>query len=139
MSAWIVSRAHIDALVQGLSRRELVDGKSPDEVGRILWEQNRRSVIAHYDRCPELSEEAVAAYRYRVPSVEISKGWLLTAVRCYCYQSCETDDWDQTTACAWIRALGEALRAEGTSLDDGPWGLEEEHVHGPGALAPNPS
>lgn len=47
MSAWIVSKTHIDYLVTALIRAELTD-KSPDEAGRMLWRECLASVAWRY-------------------------------------------------------------------------------------------
>jgi hypothetical protein len=48
VSAWIVARAHIDVLVQGLCEGEHVMHLDPDEVGRVLWRECLLSVAHRY-------------------------------------------------------------------------------------------
>lgn len=48
MSAWIVSKEHIDVLVQALAEGEIVVDIEPSEIGRILWRENLYSIWARY-------------------------------------------------------------------------------------------
>jgi hypothetical protein len=181
MSAYVVSKHHIDHLVQaalagcldtegrwseygefgwvydGRYRRLLgpgdlrADGTSsetltPSQFGQLLLSENIRSVEGRY---PDLSAEAgdlpgCDAY-YWIPYVfepvmpdEIRDGrlvrvgvcrvltcsQLINALRGYCYQSCECDDWLQSEAYAIITALRETLLAHlpGVEEADG-WAL----------------
>lgn len=43
MSAWIVEKAHIDALVTRLIELDLASEASADDVGQMLWDENRES------------------------------------------------------------------------------------------------
>lgn len=73
MSAWLVSKQHIDVLVHALGVREMFpEGMGPDEVGALLWAENVESLQARYgNRHPDLYEGYVA-YRYAPPVVEWS-------------------------------------------------------------------
>lgn len=46
MSAWIVSKRHIDALVTPLYKTM----EMANEIGQQLWDQNHRSVNHHYNQ-----------------------------------------------------------------------------------------
>jgi hypothetical protein len=105
MSAWVVSKRHIDLLVTAIVRSESVDtgGLSRDEIGRWLWRENVRSVNYRYserDRTP--------AYRYRAYELPHYLA-ILKQVECYQYQACERPDWPQSTAYRWTTALRELL------------------------------
>lgn len=145
MSAWIVSRAHIDALVAGLAANGIVDGSADmDAVGRELWRENYRSVNFRYGE-----HQRTPSYTYSRPrDVGDSPCWLEKLVACYDYQSCERPDWAKSKAFRWTKALYEKLAANrpcGTqhisyssrdmatgevtpanscpSYDNAPWGL----------------
>lgn len=129
MSAWIVSQAHIDVLVQALAEGEHVTTVDPDEIGRVLWRENHRSVNARYDQ-----RHRTPPYAYRRPAQKIPPSGVLYAIGCYDYQSCEHDGWESSQARRWVSTLAEALRAHpdvdpSPEFGTYPWGYDEEHVH----------
>lgn len=122
MSAWIVSKAHIDVLVTGLVRSEVVasEGLTPDQLGQALWEENHRSVNYRYGEhtpTPEYRHEA-----HDVPPVVLAK-----QVTCYQYQSCEHDGWMESPAKRWTDKLTLLLWARvdqsSPEYDEAPWGI----------------
>jgi len=144
VSAWIVSRAHIDVLVQGLAESEHVTDVDPDEVGRELWRENLRSVAYRYPGDGDgerpgpidFRDADVDTYTYRRPAQKIELPGLLQAVACYQYQSCEHREWEASEAYRWTQQLREALErnpdvAAEQHSGDHPWGYEEEDVHAP--------
>lgn len=143
MSAWIVSRAHIDVLVQGLCEGEHVTHIDPDEVGRTLWRECLASVAARYPNDGDgqrpgpidFKDADVDTYTYRRPARKIELPGLLAAVGCYQYQSSEHSGWDDSDANRWTATLQDALEANPAvsaqrTHNDYPWGYEEEDVHG---------
>lgn len=181
MSAYVVSKQHIDQLVQaaltgcldtegrwneygefgwvhgGEYRRVYgpndgrADGTSsealtPSQFGQLLLGENIRSVEGRY---PDTSAESgdlpgpdayywlPYVFEHVVPEtvragrlVRVGVGPILTyaqlvnALRGYCYQACESEDWPQTEAHAIITALREKLLAHlpGVEEADG-WAL----------------
>lgn len=139
MSAWIVSKEHIDVLVRALGERELVGGLSPDEIGRDLWLENVRSIHARYPDTAEKDDDYPGPvgfrrawaedYRYTPPTVELTLDGLLKQVRCFDYQTCEHSGWGASPAYTWTTALEEALERAGASAhseayDKAPWGVD---------------
>lgn len=124
MSAWIVSKAHIDVLVWALGKRELFpDGMTPDEVGGVLWRENYRSVNYRYGERARVPE-----YRYAVPPVKWTPDQLTKILGCYDYQSCERNDYGKSKAFGLVKILSESLDREGASRDSeeantAPWGV----------------
>lgn len=129
MSAWIVSRAHIDVLVQGLTESEHVTDVHPDEIGRVLWHENHVSVNRRYRE-----NTPTPPYTYRRPTRKIDPSGLLYAVACYDYQSCEHEEWEDSDAYRWTSTLRAALEAH-PDVDTAPpfgrypWGYDEDNVH----------
>jgi hypothetical protein len=126
MSAWIVTKAHIDVLVHALGVRELFpDDMTPDEVGRLLWQENHNSVNYRYDEtepCPE--------YVYTAPPSEWDLNEVMTEVSCYEYQTCEHPGWNPSVAHLLMTQLRRALLAAGASHDESrdrgtPWGVPD--------------
>lgn len=146
MSAYVVDKAHIDGLVTLASRgpqgvwweplrwwngRQMQDtygeGRD-DEIGAMLLAENVRSVSARYprDALGELPGPRPAYWlvryvwspgRYRPTAIEALK-----AIACYEYQSCETDDWEQTEAWRFCQALQGAIVSRMPGWDEAAWG-----------------
>lgn len=147
MSAWIVSRAHIDVLVQALAEGEHVTDVDPDEIGRTLWRENLKSVAIRYpgdtgdgDRPGPISfrDEQVDTYTYRRPARRIEPTGVLYAISCYQYQCAEYEGWERTTGQQWLAPLRLALEAHPSvklhpDFGEYPWGYEEKDVHGEAA------
>jgi hypothetical protein len=141
MSAWMVSNAHIDALVGARSLVPALGGgfdpPKPDfEIGRMLAQQNIRSLHTRYPGDAHEMYEAGLPNGYKPrPSTFRDPVVLLKACACYAYQSCESDDWDETPAADYISRLRAALlkllglgadadEANLSGYDSAPWGLE---------------
>lgn len=136
MSAWIVSRAHIDVLVQALTADAGLTPGNPDEIGRTLWTENLRSVAHLYPRDGDgerpgpidFKDADAETYTYREPSKVIEDGGILNAAHCYAYQSCEHPGWADSIPAKWMTTL--VMRHQtAESLDRYPWGYDEEDVH----------
>lgn len=134
MSAWIVNKEHIDVLVHALGARELLS-MSPDDAGRVLWEENHRSVNNRY-----CESTPTPPYRYTFPPVAWTPDQLTKIVGCYDYQTCENCDWRATEAGEMVAQLMESLKREGADEDSAeagtaPWGVchcgqaHEEYAH----------
>jgi len=118
MSAFVVSRPHIAALVEALYRYEVYpDGLDATALGQLLWEENITSVLARYRDCtrddmPGPCEEDFVFVWVPNParSAFVRQPWnVLGLVRCYEYQSCEHDGWLASDACQLLDALQERV------------------------------
>lgn len=141
MSAFLVSKKHIDFLVSAaylwgrtnLSRylpcgAEFKD-VTCDDVGRLLWRENVRSVAHRYgpgqfDLVPGASDRAIDTYRHafdlQAPHQAVK---VIKAIQCLEYQSCEHDGWEQSAAHVFCRnLLSEAIRNL-PGYDAAPWGI----------------
>jgi len=127
MSAWIVSKGHIDHIVTAIVRAELSD-KSPDETGRMLWRECLASVACRYpgDRDGgrpgpiSFRDADVEAYTW-AETAELTPGGLAKTLGCYQYQSCEHPGWDGSEAEVITSKLRAAL-GDVEYDDDVPWG-----------------
>lgn len=133
MSAWIVDKVHIDAMVQvaldsgtGMpfswyheNERHQLTINTKDTVGSMLWRENHMSVNARYDENTD-----TPAYRFE-RTQEFSPVQMLKAIDCYEYQSCEHDGWEASSAKAFCTELRAALINRLPGYDDAPWGLSE--------------
>jgi hypothetical protein len=131
MSAWIVSKRHIDALVYwadmlGVSKADKTN------MGKMLWKENHRSINYRYGE-----RGRTPSYRWSKPFASTQRHYddydpesmdqALHLVRCYDYQTCETADYWQTPAGRLIVKLETALMRMGADPKrDGakpPWGI----------------
>ena len=143
MSAWIVSKAHIDRMVKtaiawGIAPRD----KSYNELGRMLWVENLNSVKYRYPNDTSgkrpgpsgLTDEDIENYEYDGGD-ELTPVEALSASRCLDYQSCEHDEWPASDARKFLDIFEiEAVARDGRPLetildsseyDRAPWGFEE--------------
>lgn len=153
MSAFIVGKAHIDALVQagltfsrhdrmrwylpasGTQRcyREL-DHTTANAVGKMLWAENIASVRHRYPDVSATLEDApgpvgltpfeVNGYTFPVFSArKLSAVETLKAVACYEYQSCEHPEWETSEAKAFCEALTSQAIHSLPGYDDAAWAV----------------
>jgi hypothetical protein len=128
MSAYVVSKATIDAIVTAVSRHADLWPSAcldvpPDEranyLGQTLWDENRRSVDHRYRLTPVLVP-------YQVPprlAVSPTPVELLKLLRCLEYQSCECPDYRSTRAWEMNADICRAAVRHLPGYDDAPWGL----------------
>lgn len=121
MSAWIVTKAHIDALVHALGKREMLEA-TLDETGQMLWHENHLSVNYRYNE-----QTPTPTYVYAAPPVAWTPSQLDKIVRCWNYQTCEHPEYEDSIAYRLVAVeLTEALAREGVNEEshrDTPWGL----------------
>lgn len=136
MSAFIVGPDHIDLLVTAAidwDVRVTVPDESapfgyraldltPTELGRLLLRENLASVDYRYQGRLEESEfKAPEVYEFRrVPHGALHPAWVLKALHCLEYQSCEHDGWESSTAFRVVRALEAAAARRVPGYEDGP-------------------
>ena len=148
MSAWIVTRAHIDVLVlasvQFAVPFDTADTASPRPVqptphqlaaaGSELWAENHRSVNHRYDEHAE-----PPAYPPPTAEVLLDPVAVVKAIDCYVYQSCEHPGWNGSRAdrfCQRLRAAAmTGLPVAAVGSDTGrpypegwqrpPWGIDD--------------
>lgn len=142
MSAFIVSNDHIDALLSYClrqaytvsyynpesGRRHPINYETAEEVGRILLDQNVRSVDHRYGgRIDDDMRNAAANYRFQYYWPHLKAVEVISAVHCLEYQSCETDDWEGSLA--W--RICQAIKAEAISnlpgYREAPWEIRRQH------------
>jgi hypothetical protein len=157
MSAWIVSKAHIDALVSaamaqgdtfywydadGNHSHELTytDTERANQVGRMLWAENLASINALYvdtvenpGNCPGPvsfnGPETVEVYKF-VRTHKLTPVQILKAIDCYEYQSCEHAGWKTSEAHQFCEALEVRMVSSLPGYNEARWGLDEDDVRG---------
>lgn len=105
MSAWLVSNAHIDVLVNALAEHGVL---APDAnfraAGQMLWAENNRSVNYRYSE-----RKRHPHYTLHTTEAPLDVYAVLQAISCYSYQSCERPDWTDSKAHKLVEALREAI------------------------------
>jgi hypothetical protein len=124
VSAWIVSKDHIDAIVTADLGDPYREARDPASIGRMLWAENVRSVSYRYEGRYDVDNPDVAAYefeRWGLPPVVVLK-----ALDCYEYQSCETPGWKRSPSFEFCDRLRRSLISRLPGYDAAPWGLERD-------------
>ena len=123
MSAWLVTKDHIDCLVQSLFVAGLIEPDQTNQIGAELWLENHRSLNDRYgDPVPEKLE-----YAFTGIEAPLDPAVVLKQVDCYNYQSCEGEArWLNSEALELMELLYEKLIAQ-DGVDrrvDGLWGID---------------
>lgn len=129
MSAYLVSDETINVIawglvnygvsIYGVTPQILVD-KTAQLNGEALLKQNYKSLAARYG-----DDETPHNYTFSRPK-EYNEGILLGCVKCYMYQSCETDDWMECDIRKSLmrlqyKMLHKMIESKGMDI---PWGVE---------------
>lgn len=131
MSAFLVSKRHIDVLVAGryLDPHGPNPATNADDLGRMLWRENMASIAARYPQ-DAIDEVLLATYMFdpgvkalilmrRIPVVHVIK-----AIHCYEYQACEHDGWERSDARHYCERLMQICTHALPGYDSAPWGIE---------------
>jgi hypothetical protein len=148
MSAWVVAKAHIDAMINTAVAlyadrnhelcwmhdgvlRKLTDDEL-NRVGQMLVDENVRSVIGRYPDTlhggdipgpvdPYYARPYILQESERdVPAVE-----LLKLIDCYEHQACEHDEWKTSEACTFCDDLRCAAIMKLRGYQAAPWGWKD--------------
>jgi hypothetical protein len=137
MSAFIVGNDHIDALMtycidnrvsfwNGTDRVDITSDNA-EEIGRILLDENVKSVHYRYEGRIEPDEKNAAAdygFRRFGPIEPLKAIW---GVRCLEYQSCEHPEWENSIAWRISQAIiHEAIRH--IPCDEGMWEITRKEA-----------
>lgn len=141
MSAWIVSKAHIDVLVYGLITFELLNEEKADTCGQMLVDECVKSVSALYPRdTPEdlpgpADNYYLKPYRFERPTKDLISIAIAKAVACFKYQSCEHDEWETSNAKKVMDILEVTIAERYPNYENSeeyeygsPWGFEEADI-----------
>jgi hypothetical protein len=108
MSAFIVSHAHIDALLNFAlcsDTRWATDADELTKDGRKLMVANIESVCARYREKPE-KYAAEADYTFHFPKgPRLTPVEVLKACECFDYQACEVEGYDRSPAHHYIACI----------------------------------
>lgn len=148
MSAYVVDRPHIAFLVEAAHSRALDPGhyggiswyhnthlhtlnysdhERAAKVGQMLWDENVRSVQHRYPECSDdLPGEIGCDFQYGEhvrPQSPITPVAVLKACDGYEYQACETDDWSESEAHAFLQGLRSRAISMLPGYEDAEWAI----------------
>lgn len=122
MSAFIVSKKHIDAICEYVVRNKK-NGygipEDPSELGQILWRENHRSVNSRYKE-----REKTPEYKFETTDLCITAAGFMKLLHCLDYQSCEHKSYDRSKAHKYIRELAFRVANQVEGYDDVPWAID---------------
>ncbi|GIV21881.1 MAG: hypothetical protein KatS3mg023_3632 [Armatimonadota bacterium] len=143
MSAFVVNKIHIDLIVQSvlhgtedgeheawmdkLLRQDIArylqgDGVFTDELGQCLLDQNVRSVLYRYNGDESMIPDyAKQPYRFEPLPFRPTIVELLKALDCYEYQSCESPDWEGSSAYRIVQSIRRHIIRCLPGYDEAPW------------------
>ena len=138
MSAWTVSKAHIDLLINAALRRRPggadygfswwngqerinLEEIGHSAAGQMLWDENFTSVNSRYQE-----ENGAPAYNFKQSFQPTDPVVVLKQISCFEYQSCEHDGWEKSEAKAFCDALRSKQINRLPGYDDAPWGVDDK-------------
>jgi len=117
MSAFICSDDHINTLVSYAHKMSLIGvGETQDLAEKLLYE-NTRSVNYRY------GEDQVNTITFKETDIDLTPIEIIRLVHCIDYQSCETNDWEQTESYKWLRAIEDTAIRQVPGYDQAEWRL----------------
>jgi len=124
VSAYVVSKQHIDLLVEELTRSGSL------YVGEILIAENIASVSYRYggeslDTLPgPVDKRDLLDYHFEHPAPMGNREVrVLKAVQGYTYQSCEHPGWPESQAARWMEELTSAMISALPGYEEAAWTL----------------
>lgn len=119
MSAFLVTKNHIDYIVTAALSARYMRVENETAFGQMLLTENHKSVNARYNEV-----NAAVPYRFTRSPGKIDPVVALKAIHCLQYQSCETDGWKDSEACKLLEQLeGEMIRLL-PGYEEAPWAID---------------
>lgn len=122
MSAFIVSKKHIDAICEYVvlnKKNGYGIPDDPNELGHVLWRENHRSVNSRYRERGKTPE-----YKFEKTDLRTSAADFMKLLHCLDYQSCEHKSYERSKARRYIRELAYRAASEVEGYEDAPWGID---------------
>jgi hypothetical protein len=134
MSAWMVTDAHVNVIVQAAIELEALPAELATFTGRMLLLENMRSLEARYGEREPIDAARLDAYAFGKPARVCTPVEVLKQIACYRYQACEHDAWEASEARAFLSAVeAQIVDAMGLTIeaahalpgyDSAPWGID---------------
>jgi hypothetical protein len=149
MSAYVVDRNHILFLIaaaQGFTRGgdfywysdgphmlDVADSEQAAKAANMLWQENVKSVSHRYPQDTLEQLPGPVGEVFHIEPSEILMHWdyrleptqVIASCQCYKYQSCEHDEWESSSAKAFVDALIIAAIDRLPNYDKTIWGAPE--------------
>ena len=131
MSAFLCNPHHIAQLVRNAEVRGPAD--EGREACQMLCEENMRSLAARYPDCADDPAQFFMDMTSDEYIAETQRAWMsdvyerlepvaiLSMIRCYQYQSCETEDYFDSDAEKFIQQLQAKMIRALPGFEDAPW------------------
>jgi hypothetical protein len=121
MSAFIVSKEHIDAICECVHKHNRAGygiPESMDELGQELWRENYRSVNHRYSE-----RKKTPKYKYEPRGRGTSAIEFIKLLSSLDYQSCEHPGWGKSKARRYIRELVYRACSQLSEWDEAAWAI----------------
>lgn len=130
MSAWIVSKGHVDALVQQMIVDGLITLDQADATGKMLWDENHYGVNVRYR-----GHEPTPDYKFEGVEARLDDIVILAQIHCLNYQCAEWQGYENQPGMQLIKRLRTRIcdrhGVEPGDVDsdyhlwrDAPWGID---------------
>ena len=112
-----------------------LDATDAGDVGQMLVDANLSSILTRYPDCVTQPENMpgpsdayyMRPYRFERPPAQLTALELLSAIACYEYQACETENWEASKAKAFCDAMQDHLVRLIPGYSSGPWEITAEY------------
>jgi hypothetical protein len=125
VSAWLVSKKHIDVLVHARSIPTFWNVPENEidstQLGQMLWRENMYSLEARYS--DKIDEELIQSYSYTEPQ-HLPIITIIKSFSCYEYQSCEHESWKMSPSYVYCHDMKLALITCLPGYEEAPWGID---------------
>jgi hypothetical protein len=131
VSAWIVSKEHIDVLVDGVMQSggyrhrgrfvSVVTQEDADALGTMLWKENHKSINSRYSeygkkiRTPE--------YHFKHSDDNLVPATMAKQIACYDYQSSEHGEYYPSRSYSVVLHLSRDILQDVSGYEDAKWGV----------------
>jgi len=128
MSAFIVTKAHVAAIVRWYERsgglRTHHDAPLPETLAAMLYAENVRSVNHRYSHhAPD--EPLAFSVRDIGIAPDLTPVQAIKAIHCLRYQSCECEDFDTTPSAKMLDRMESWGVSHLPGYDDAPWCIDD--------------
>lgn len=148
MSAYIVTKKHIQYLVAAMFARRIVrnygfswwDGSDRKqlragdidlaaEIGTLLWRENVKSVNSRYRDTTDLDAYTLTANDICLSDwIDFDPVQVIKSCHCLTYQSCEHSGWETSTAKQIVDALVDSCTRALVGYDAATWGEPQTYA-----------
>ena len=133
MSAWLVSKEHIQYMIESATRFHNPHGMTDEEArqdmadtANMLWEANLKSIQTRHsvatDTIQKFTQEDFLQFTVFTSMKLPEFAQLAKSINCYQYQSCEYDEFEQSKANKFCEDLKDSICRALPGYEDAEWG-----------------